>query len=172
MMQKIKGLELFENLVRRRKLFTLVPVLIFTAYVYLFLNDSVGMPIFSYFYPIFDVLSAFILSFLISIIITVNYYIIEAKKHANEKNTAVAIFFSLITTPFCCNVLIPLFVAFIFGSTALSPIYLSTQTILVDSDAAIIIASMIIIYIFYRKSLDTFRNCRIKLGPKAGVARI
>ncbi|MCL4362178.1 MAG: hypothetical protein OH338_03845 [Candidatus Parvarchaeota archaeon] len=162
-MQKINGWEVFVSLLKQNKFFTAIPVVIFSAYVYLFMHDKVGISAFFSFYPLFDIVSAFFLSFMISFIIAINYYIIKARKNANKRNTAWAIFFSLLSTPFCCNVLIPLFIAFIFGSAALSPVYDTAQILLVDYDPLIIAVSIVIIYIFYQRSLNAFLGCKIKL---------
>jgi hypothetical protein len=163
-MKDTGGLKVFSNLLKEKKFFVIIPVIIFSTYLYLFLHDKVGVFEFSFFYPLFDVVCAIALSFTISIIIAINYYIIKARKDANKRNTVWAIFFSLLSTPFCCNVLIPLLIAFAFGSAALSPIYYTAQTILVDSDPIIIIFSIIIIYIFYKRSLNAFKNCKINLS--------
>jgi len=165
-MQSIRGIRVFTTLLKQNKLFTAIPVIIFSAYVYLFIHDKVGISTFSFLYLLFDVISAFLLSFVISFIIAINYYIIKARKSANKRNTAWAIFFSLLSTPFCCNVLIPLFIAFIFGSAALSPIYDTSQALIVDYDPLIIVISIVIIYIFYQRSLRAFNGCRIKLPMK------
>ncbi|MCL4398287.1 MAG: hypothetical protein M1322_01840 [Candidatus Parvarchaeota archaeon] len=162
-MQDIKGWKVFANLLKQNKFFAIVPIVIFSTYVYLFIHDKVGALTFSFFYPLFDVVCAILLSFTISFIIALNYYIIKAKKDANKRNTAWAIFFSLLSTPFCCNVLIPLFIAFIFGSAALSPVYNTAQILLVEYDPLIIVISISVIYIFYKRSIRAFTNCRIKL---------
>jgi hypothetical protein len=162
-MKAISGNKIFNSLLKKNKLFLVIPFVILFAYAYLFLHDQVGIATFSVFYPLFDIIFAVLLSVMITFIITINYYIIKAKKDANKKNTAWAIFFSLLSTPFCCNVLIPLFIAFIFGSAALSPVYDTAQTVLVDYDPLIIIFSIVVIYIFYRRSLNAFMNCKIKL---------
>lgn len=162
-MKIISGEKVFVSLLKQNKLFSAVPAVILLAYAYLFIHDKVGISFFSFLYPMFDVVCAFLLSFTISFIIALNYYIIKERKNANKKNTAWAIFFSLLSTPFCCNVLIPLFIAFIFGSAALSPVYDTTQAILVEYDPLIIVISIVIIYVFYRRSLHAFTSCRIKL---------
>ena len=162
-MQCMRGLKVFVSLLKQNKFFAAVPVVIFFAYVYLFIHDKVEISAFFSFYPLFDIASAFLLSFTISFIIAINYYIIKARKDANKRNTAWAIFFSLLSTPFCCNVLIPLFIAFIFGSAALSPIYDTAQRLLVDYDPLIIAVSIAIIYFFYQRSVNAFIDCRIKL---------
>lgn len=165
-MRSINGWKVFLNLLKQNKFFAVIPIVIFSAYVYLFIHDKVGTSTFFSFYPLFDIASAFLLSFIISFIIAINYYIIKARKNENKRNTALAIFFSLLSTPFCCNVLIPLFIAFIFGSVALSPIYDTTQILLVDYDPLIIAISIVIIYVFYQRSLNAFINCKIKLNIK------
>ncbi|MCL4397262.1 hypothetical protein M1494_02870 [Candidatus Parvarchaeota archaeon] len=162
-MQRIQGWEIFANLLKQNKSFVTVPLVIFSAYVYLFMHDQVGISAFSFLYPVFDIICAFLLSFTISLIIAINYYIIKARKNANKRNTGWAIFFSLLSTPFCCNVLIPLFIAFIFGSAALSPVYDTAQRLLVEYDPLIIVISIVIIYIFYERSLNAFIGCKIKL---------
>ena len=163
-MQDIKGRKVFANLLKQNKLFIIVPTAIFSAYVYLFIHDKVGILTFSFFYPLFDVICAILLSFTISFIIAINYHIIKARKDANKRNTAWAIFFSLLSTPFCCNVLIPLFIAFIFGSAAISPVYNTTQILLVEYDPLIIVISIFVIYIFYKRSVNAFTSCRIRLN--------
>ncbi len=163
-MQDINGWKVFANLLKQNKFFVIVPIVIFSAYVYLFIHDKVGALTFSFFYPLFDVICAIFLGFTISFIIAINYYIIKARKNANKRNTAWAIFFSLLSTPFCCNVLIPLFIAFIFGSAALSPVYDTTQILLVEYDPLIIIVSILVIYVFYKRSVNAFTSCRIKLN--------
>ena len=166
-MQDTKGWKVFFNLLKQNKFFVVFPILIFSAYVYLFIHDKVGIFTFSFLYPLFDVICAILLSVIISFIIAINYYLIKARKDANKGNTAWAIFFSLLSTPFCCNVLIPLFIAFISGSAALSPIYNTTQVLLVEYDPIIILLSIFIIYIFYKRSIHTFTNCKIKLNIKS-----
>ncbi|MEM0142771.1 MAG: hypothetical protein QXL94_02260 [Candidatus Parvarchaeum sp.] len=162
-MKGMNGEKIFLNLLSKNRYFAAVPAVIFFAYIYLFLHDKVGAYSFSFLYPLFDFICAILLSFMISFIIAINYYIIKNGKNANKKNTFWAIFFSLLSTPFCCNVLIPLFIAFIFGSAALSPLYDTAQTILVEADPLIIVISIIIIYIFYRRSIIAFTNCKIKI---------
>ena len=166
-MSETNGWNIFTGILRQNRLFAIVPVAIFSAYAYLFIHDNVGIAAFFSLYPLFDVMCAFLLSIIISFIIAINYYIIKARKDANRKNTALAIFFSLLSTPFCCNVLIPLLIAFIFGSAALSPVYDTSQVLLVDYDPLIIVISLLIIFFLYRRSLRVFNRCRIKLPIKA-----
>ncbi len=153
-------------------MFIFIPIIIFSAYSYLFLHDTVGIAYFSYFYPLFDIIAALGLTILVTFIISINYYIINSNKNANRKNTTLAIIFSLLSTPFCCNVLIPLLIAYFVGSVALSPVYLSTQNILIESDPVIIIVSIAIIYFLYKRSIKALLKCKINFRKNFGVARI
>ncbi|MGC8533785.1 MAG: hypothetical protein ACP5MV_04140 [Candidatus Parvarchaeum sp.] len=102
-MENTKGMKVFDSLLKQNKFFAIIPIIIFSAYAYLFIHDNVGIAVFSSFYPLFDIICSFLLSYTISFIIAINYYIIKARKNGNKRNTALAIFFSLLSTPFCCN---------------------------------------------------------------------
>ncbi|MGC8533523.1 MAG: hypothetical protein ACP5MV_02770 [Candidatus Parvarchaeum sp.] len=95
-MENTKGVKIFDSLLKQNKFFAIIPVIIFSAYAYLFIHDKVGIALFYSFYPLFDVICAFLLSYTISFIIAINYYIIKARKNGNKKNTTWAIFFSLL----------------------------------------------------------------------------
>ena len=160
---KVRGINIIRCALTENTVLLFIPIGIFLAYAYLFLHDSVGELLFGGFYPIFDVISAILLSFFITAMVSINYYIIKANGDSNKGNTFGAVIMSAIAAPFCCNVLIPLLIAFVFGSTALSPVYLSSQTAIVEADPFIIMASIGIICLFYLRSLDVFYKC--KLNP-------
>jgi hypothetical protein len=112
-MKKISYNNAFENMVNVFKIriyagiFSVLFATIFFIYSYLLTNSAMGILDFGGDYIYFDVISSAVISFLISLIITLNIYAYKLKSKTSKKMTIGSILSAVLPSSLCCTSIIP-----------------------------------------------------------------
>lgn len=95
-------------------LFTVGSVL----YFYLLESSATGIIYFKSYYVYFDLLSAFVVSFLVSLVITLNVYSYRLKVKTSKKLTLSSIIGAMLPSSLCCTSIIPSLMSVLGFSTS------------------------------------------------------
>ena len=91
---------------------------VFVLYFYLLESSATGIIDFKFYYVYFDLLSAFVISFLISLVITMNIYSYRLKAKTSKKLTLGSIVGAILPSSLCCTSVIPSLLAVLGFSTS------------------------------------------------------
>ena len=91
---------------------------VFILYFYLLESSATGIIDFGPYYIYFDIVSAFLISFLISLVITMNIYSYKLKARTNKKLTIGSIIGAILPSSLCCTSIIPSLMAVLGFSTS------------------------------------------------------
>ena len=91
---------------------------VFILYFYLLESSATGIIDFGSYYIYFDLLSSFVISFLISLVITMNVYSYKLKAKTSKKLTLSSIVGAILPSSLCCTSVIPSLLAVLGFSTS------------------------------------------------------
>ncbi len=106
------------TLKRYALLFSILFTAVFILYFYLLESSATGIIDFGSYYIYFDLLSAFAVSFLISLVITMNIYSYKLKAKTSKKLTLGSIIGAILPSSLCCTSIIPSLLAVLGFSTS------------------------------------------------------
>ncbi|MCL4372803.1 hypothetical protein M1384_01930 [Candidatus Parvarchaeota archaeon] len=149
-------------------LFSIMFVVVFALYFYLLESSATGIIDFGTYYVYFDLLSAFAVSFLISLVITMNIYSYKLKAKTSKKLTLGSIIGAVLPSSLCCTSIIPSLLAvlgfstsFIVGNTG------KLQSIFSIYGPGFIAAGVIIAYIgLLQITKNINASCKINTATK------
>ncbi len=99
-------------------MFSMMFAAVFILYFYLLESSATGIIDFGSFYIYFDLISAFVISFLISLVITMNVYSYKLKAKTSKKLTLSSIVGAILPSSLCCTSIIPSLLAVLGFSTS------------------------------------------------------
>ncbi|MCW1312687.1 MAG: hypothetical protein OH338_04650, partial [Candidatus Parvarchaeota archaeon] len=99
-------------------MFSIMFAAVFILYFYLLESSATGIIDFGSYYIYFDLLSSFVISFLISLVITMNVYSYKLKAKTSKKLTLSSIVGAILPSSLCCTSIIPSLLAVLGFSTS------------------------------------------------------
>ncbi|MGC8533534.1 MAG: hypothetical protein ACP5MV_02830 [Candidatus Parvarchaeum sp.] len=99
-------------------MFSMMFAAVFILYFYLLESSATGIIDFGSFYIYFDLISAFVISFLISLVITMNVYSYKLKAKTSKKLTLSSVVGAILPSSLCCTSIIPSLLAVLGFSTS------------------------------------------------------
>ena len=99
-------------------MFSIMFTAVFILYFYLLESSATGIIDFGAYYIYFDLLSSFVISFLISLVITMNVYSYKLKAKTSKKLTLSSIVGAILPSSLCCTSIIPSLLAVLGFSTS------------------------------------------------------
>ena len=98
--------------------FAVLFTVVFVLYFYLLENSATGIIDFGFYYIYFDLLSAFIISFLVSLVITLNVYSYRLRAKTSKKFALSSVIGAILPSSLCCTSVIPSLMAVLGFSTS------------------------------------------------------
>lgn len=149
-------------------LFSILFTSIFIIYFYLLESSATGIMDFKSYYIYFDILSAFIISFLVGLVITLNVYSYSLKTKTSKKLTLSSIIGAILPSSLCCTSVIPSLMAalgfstsFIVGNTGKLQSFFSLY-----SPGFIVAGAAIAFFGLVQVTKNINANCRITKNSK------
>ncbi|MCL4396745.1 hypothetical protein M1494_00125 [Candidatus Parvarchaeota archaeon] len=99
-------------------MFSIMFTAVFILYFYLLESSATGIIDFGAYHIYFDLLSAFVISFLISLVITMNVYSYKLKAKTSKKLTLSSVLGAILPSSLCCTSVIPSLLAVLGFSTS------------------------------------------------------
>ena len=99
-------------------MFSIMFTAVFVLYFYLLENSATGIIDFGFYYIYFDLISAVVISFLISLVITMNVYSYKLKAKTSKKLTLSSVIGAVLPSSLCCTSVIPSLLAVLGFSTS------------------------------------------------------
>ncbi|MCL4399286.1 hypothetical protein M1293_02145 [Candidatus Parvarchaeota archaeon] len=146
--------------------FLILSVAIFTLYFYLLESSATGIIDFKGYYIYFDLLSAVIISILVSLVITLNVYSYRIRTKTSKRLALSSIIGAILPSSLCCTSIVPSLMAvfgfstsFIIGNTG------KVQSVFSTYGPAFIAAGAIIAFfglIQITKNINKSCDCEVK----------